>query len=47
MTMRLSFQTTKEQAEKLKTLERYVNLSQLLRDSLDIVLANIDITVKS
>ena len=44
--MKISFKPTVEQEEKLKSLDRYVNLSKLMRESLDIVLSKIELTVK-
>ena len=41
MIKKISFKPSPEQDERLKNLSRYVNLSQLMRDSLDIVLSNL------
>ena len=45
MTDKITFKPSPEQLEKLKSLGRYVNLSELMRDSLDIVLSRVILEV--
>jgi len=43
---KITFKPSPEQLVKLQSLGRYVNLSQLMRDSLEIVLSRIEVMVK-
>lgn len=42
---KITFKPSPEQLEKLKSLGRYVNLSQLMRDSLDMVLSRVELKI--